>query len=85
LKQKVAEKANILKSGNLLGGLEGCIGSQCCSGNTIWDSGNSVCVVRPPSGFTTINYALINGELNFRLNDIIKPNSPTEFDKYDKI
>jgi septal ring factor EnvC (AmiA/AmiB activator) len=86
LKEKVAEKANILKSGNLLGGLEGCIGSQCCSGNTIWDSGNSLCVTAPRSGFTTINYALINGELDFRLNDgCNKPYSPSEFDKYTRI
>jgi len=86
LKEKVAEQTNILKSGNLLAGLEGCFGAQCCSGNTIWDSGNSICVAAPRSGFTTIDYALINGELNFKLNnDNIKPNSPTEFDKYTRI
>jgi hypothetical protein len=123
LKEKVAEQTNILKSGNLLAGLEGCFGAQCCSGNTIWDSGNSICVAAPRSGFTTIDYALINGELNFTPlknsngtpfdsstklpvttsndapverpilnlrgyklnNDNIKPNSPTEFDKYTRI
>jgi hypothetical protein len=89
LKEKVAYKTNILKSGDILGGLEGCVGAQCCSGNTIWDSGNSVCVVKPNNGFTTIDYALLNGEINFKLNnninDGIKPNSPSEFDSYTRI
>jgi len=88
LKEKVAYKTNILKSGDILGGLEGCIGAQCCSGNTIWDSGNSVCVVKPNNGFTTIDYALLNGEINFKLNNNnygIKPNSPSEFDSYTRI
>jgi hypothetical protein len=88
LKEKVAYKTNILKSGDILGGLEGCIGAQCCSGNTIWDSGNSVCVVKPNNGFTTIDYALLNGEINFKLtnnNYGIKPNSPSEFDSYTTI
>lgn len=89
LKEKVAYKTNLLKSGDILGGLEGCVGAQCCSGNTIWDSGNSVCVVKPNNGFTTIDYALLNGEINFKLNnntnDGIKPNSPSEFDSYTKI
>jgi hypothetical protein len=69
LKEKVAYKTNLLKSGDILGGLEGCVGAQCCSGNTIWDSGNSVCVVKPNNGFTTIDYALLNGEINFKLNN----------------
>ena len=91
LKEKVSKQTDILKSGNLLGSLEGCIGAQCCSGNTIWDNGNSVCISGPPtSGFTTIDYALINGEINFRLNNNeikgeIKPNSPSEFDQYTRI
>ena len=88
LKEKVSYQTNVLKSGELLGGLEGCSGAQCCSGNTIWDSGNSVCIVKPNNGFTTIDYALLNGEVNFKLNnnnDSIKPNSPNEFDYYTRI
>lgn len=86
LKEKVSYKTNILKSGNLLGDLEGCVGAQCCSENTMWDSGNSVCIVSPKSGFTTIDYALLNGEINFNLNNNeIQPNSPNEFEKYTKI
>jgi hypothetical protein len=87
LKEKVSYQTDILKTGNLLGALEGCVGAQCCSGNTIWDSGNSVCIVAPPkNGFTTIDYALLNGEINFELNNgSIKPNSPSEFDKYTRI
>jgi len=89
LKEKVSYQTNVLKTGDILGGLEGCVGAQCCSGNTIWDSGNSVCVVKPNNGFTTIDYALLNGEINFKLNnninDGIKPNSPSEFDSYTRI
>jgi len=87
LKEEVSRKTDILKTGNLLGGLEGCIGAQCCSGNTIWDSGNSVCVAPVTSGFTTIDYALLNGEVQFKIldNNGIKPNSPNEFDRYTRI
>jgi hypothetical protein len=88
LKEQVAYQTKILKSGDILGGLEGCVGAQCCSGNTIWDSGNSVCIVKPNTGFSTIDYALLNGEVNFKLvnnYDSIKPNSPSEFDSYTRI
>jgi hypothetical protein len=87
LKEKVSYQTNVLKSGELLAGLEGCVGAQCCSGNTIWDSGNSVCVVKPNTGFTTIDYALLNGEVNFTLKnkDSIQPHSPNEFESYTRI
>jgi hypothetical protein len=38
---------------NLSVGLVGCIGSQCCSGNTVWDAVNGVCTPAV-SGFTTL-------------------------------
>jgi hypothetical protein len=75
------------KSGDLLGGLSGCVGKDCCSGTTQWDSGNLVCV-GGTNGFTTIDYALLNGDIKVSglktLNDAIKPNSPNEFKDYAK-
>lgn len=75
------------KSGDLLGGLSGCVGKDCCSGTTQWDSGNLVCV-GATNGFTTIDYAVINGDINViglkTLNDTIMPNSPNEFKDYAK-
>jgi hypothetical protein len=86
LEKKVSEQRKILNSGSLLASYSGCIGAKCCSEtNTKWDSGNSVCVAK--DGFTTINYALINGEIDFsKVNDnIIQPNYPNEFENYSKI
>jgi hypothetical protein len=48
----------------------GCIGPLCCSGDTIWDSTNSVCI--KGSTFTTLE----------NINEIVHPNSPNEFIKY---
>jgi|UniRef100_A0A6C0LPV9 hypothetical protein len=74
-------------SGDLLGGLSGCIGKDCCGETTQWDSGNSMCVTAT-NGFTTIDYAVINGDMNVSglkiVNDSIKPNSPNEFKDYAK-
>jgi hypothetical protein len=74
-------------SGDLLGGLSGCVGKDCCSGTTQWDSGNLVCV-GGTNGFTTIDYALLNGDIKVSglktPNDTIKPNSPNEFKDYAK-
>lgn len=86
LKKKVEEQRKILNSGSLLSSYSGCIGAKCCSEtNTKWDSGNSVCVAK--DGFTTINYALINGEIDFsKVNgNTIQPNYPNEFENYSKI
>jgi hypothetical protein len=75
------------KSGDLLGGLSGCVGKDCCGGTTQWDSGNLVCV-SATNGFTTIDYAVLNGDINVSglkiSNDAIKPNSPNEFKDYAK-
>lgn len=53
------QQQNALNSGDLLGSINviGCIGDQCCSDGTEWDSGNSVCI---RSGFTTM---LNSGEI----------------------
>jgi hypothetical protein len=86
LQKKVETEKKILNSGSLLSSYSGCIGAKCCSEtNTKWDSGNSVCVAK--DGFTTINYALINGEIGFsKVNgNTIQPNSPNEFESYSKI
>lgn len=48
----------------------GCIGPLCCSGDTIWDSTNSVCI--KGSTFTTLE----------NIHEIVHPNSPNEFIKY---
>lgn len=90
-KEKLAEQVKARetqqKSGDLLGGLSGCIGKDCCGETTQWDSGNLVCV-SGTNGFTTIDYAVINGDINViglkTLNDAIKPNSPNEFKDYAK-
>jgi hypothetical protein len=86
LKKKVETEKKILNSGSLLASYSGCVGAKCCSEtNTKWDSGNSVCVAK--DGFTTINYALINGEIGFsKVNgNTIQPNHPNEFENYSKI
>lgn len=85
LKKKVEEQNKILNSGSLLASYSGCVGAKCCSDTTIWDTGNSVCVAK--DGFTTINYAMINGDSDFRSvdNDFIQPNHPNEFENYSKI
>lgn len=86
LEKKVSEQRKILNSGSLLASYSGCVGAKCCSEtNTKWDSGNSVCVAK--DGFTTINYALINGEIDFsKVNgNTIQPNYPNEFANYSKI
>lgn len=85
LKKKAEEQKNKLNSGSLLASYTGCIGARCCSDNTKWDSGNSLCVAK--DGFTTINYALINGEIDFsKVNgNTIQPNYPNEFANYSKI
>lgn len=49
----------------------GCVGPLCCSGDTIWDADNSVCV-KKTSGFTTLE----------NIDEIIQPNSPNEFIHY---
>ena len=84
LKKKVEEQKKILNSGSLLASYSGCIGAKCCSDtNTKWDSGNSLCVAKEP--FATINYALINGEIDFSNVNAIQPNYPNEFENYSKI
>jgi len=85
LKKKVEEQNKILNSGSLLASYSGCVGAKCCSDTTIWDTGNSVCVAK--DGFTTINYAMLNGDLDFSSvnNDFIQPNHPNEFESYSKI
>ena len=87
LKKKVEKEKNILKSGSLLDSYSGCVGAKCCNETTTeWDIGNSVCVAKDT--FTTINYAMINGEIDFsnKVNgNTIQPNHPNEFEKYSKI
>ena len=87
LGEQVKARESQQKSGDLLGGLSGCIGKDCCGETTQWDSGNLVCV-GATNGFTTIDYAVINGDINViglkTLNDTIMPNSPNEFKDYAK-
>jgi len=92
--QTAAAQSQNAATGNLLGTINigGCIGPQCCSGNTIWDSGNSVCIASIPaintsigntiSTFVNLENAYTNGEM-YQGN--ILPNSPNEFIKYQKI
>ena len=85
LKKKMEQQNKILNSGSLLASYSGCVGSKCCSDTTIWDAGNSVCVAK--DGFTTINYAMLNGDLDFSnvSDNLIIPNHPNEFEHYSKI
>jgi hypothetical protein len=85
LKKKMEQQNKILNSGSLLASYSGCVGAKCCSDTTIWDAGNSVCVAK--DGFTTINYAMLNGDLDFSSvsDNLIIPNHPNEFEHYSKI
>uniref|UniRef100_A0A6C0HBW4 Uncharacterized protein n=1 Tax=viral metagenome TaxID=1070528 RepID=A0A6C0HBW4_9ZZZZ len=85
LKKKAEQQNKIMKSGSLLSSYGGCIGAKCCSDTTVWDAGNSVCVAK--DGFTTINYAMLHGDIDFSSvkDDFIKPNYPNEFENYSKI
>lgn len=65
--QIAAAKGNVQASSgsDLLGTINigGCVGPQCCSTTTVWDSTNSVCVTKPTvSGFTTLGNAYVNGD-----------------------
>ena len=87
--QVTAEQAKNAAAGNLLGTINigGCVGPQCCSGNTIWDTVNSVCMIGNTvatgnckiSTFITLDKAYTTGEYR------ALPNSPNEFEKYSKI
>jgi len=67
--QEAAKYSNV---SDLLGTINvgGCVGPLCCSGDTIWDANNSVCV--KGSAFTTLE----------NINEFIQPNSPNEFIRY---
>ena len=84
-------------SGNLLGSLNlgGCIGSSCCDVGTVWDISGQMCIpkiipARIVSGFTTLNTAYKNGDIQggevpIRGEFSIIPYEKSEFDKYDKV
>jgi uncharacterized membrane protein len=63
---------------NLLSGLEGCVGSDCCGPNTVWDQGNGICKsISIVSPFTTMSFAQQNGDISS-----VSANSAYEFLDY---
>jgi len=81
----VAARAKSASIGDLLGtiNLDYCVGSDCCSDGTYWDSGNAVCLpgtapAASASGFTTLAITYKTGEIGPN----ISPNSPNELDAY---
>lgn len=92
--QIAKQQAESSKYGNLLGTINigGCIGPQCCSGNTVWDASNSVCIVgntvtgNTVSGFTTVSgFKNISDQQFYVYNGSVSPNTPNEFTNYAKI
>jgi hypothetical protein len=82
-KLEAERKTNILNTGDLLGEFGTCIGAQCCSGNTVWDNKQFLCINKDT--FTTMNYALLNSDININTDNKILPNYPNEFTNYSKI
>ena len=82
-KLEAERKTNILNTGDLLGEFGTCIGAQCCSGNTVWDNKQFLCINKDT--FTTMNYALLNSDININADNKILPNYPNEFTNYSKI
>jgi hypothetical protein len=66
------ENAQYSNVADLMGTINigGCVGPLCCSGDTIWDANNSVCV--KGSTFTTLE----------NINELVQPNSPNEYINY---
>jgi hypothetical protein len=66
------ENAQYSNVADLMGTINigGCVGPLCCSGDTIWDADNSVCV--KGSTFTTLE----------NINELVQPNSPNEYINY---
>jgi len=68
---------------DLLSGLSGCVGSECCGPSTVWDQGNGVCkpvsILQP---FTTLTFSYNNGEISNMTSENAASNSPYEFQNY---
>jgi hypothetical protein len=77
----VAAQTKAASIGDLLGtiNLDYCVGSDCCSDGTYWDSGNAVCLPgTAPASFTTLAITYKTGEIGPN----VSPNSPNELDAY---
>jgi len=66
--------AGSTSSGDLLSGLDSCVGAACCSGTTKWDQGNNVC----KENFTTLTFSYDNNITSASA----AANSPYEFKDY---
>jgi hypothetical protein len=77
------QKQDAINRGNLFdaAGIAACSGPSCCSKNTYWDSGNSVCMGNTISGFAS----LIPRETFIDINGSVKAYTPFEFDSYSKL
>lgn len=63
---------------NLITGDTGCVGSDCCGTDTIWDQEAGTC---KKESFSTIMFSYINGEITTEPR-LVSSNSPNEFEKY---
>lgn len=80
------QKQTAINSGNLFdaAGIAACSGPSCCSTNTRWDSGNSVCMGNTVSGFATLTTSLTS-EPFIDINGSVKAYTPFEFESYSKL
>ena len=80
------QKQTAINSGNLFdaAGIAACSGPSCCSTNTRWDSGNSVCMGNTVSGFATLSTLLVS-ESFIDINGSARAYTPSEFESYSKV
>jgi hypothetical protein len=82
IQKKTAKAAG---SGDLLGSVNfgTCVGASCCSdaSGTVWDSSQSMCVVKPTTSFTTMYVSQQMGDLS----KTPQANAPYEYANYAKI
>jgi hypothetical protein len=84
LDNKVGGNSKDASNGDLLSGLNGCMGSSCCDPNTtVWDKGNGVCKpMTIKQGFTTLTFNYIPGDPASMTSATAKSATPYEFDSY---
>lgn len=69
-----------------LGSVGSCIGQDCCSSGTIWDSTNFVCIEDTTNNADTFtSLSTMNGNNHLDTTGTFQPYIPSEFDSYAKI
>lgn len=85
--EEAAAQVSAGKAGNLLGTInpQGCVGSDCCSKDTVWDKIKSKCVL-PSTVDVSQSLPGTGGKQPFTtMNSTGYVNSPTEYDKYGRV